>query len=386
VTGPLTGVKVVELAGLGPAPLACMVLADLGAEVVRVDRPGGGTTLVAPEYDLLTRGRPSVAVDLKSAEGVEVIRRLVARSDVLVEGFRPGVAERLGLGPEISHDRLVYARMTGWGQDGPWAGDVGHDITYLAVTGGLHAVGESGRPVPPLNLVADFGGGSMLLVTGVLAALVERATSGRGQVVDAAMVDGVSLLLAMTRTFRNGGVWQDRREANLLDGGAPFYRCYRTRDELWVAVGAIEPQFYAALLAGLESVIPGCTTDLPGQLDLGRWPELIAALDAIFAERTRAQWTEVFSGSDACVAPVLSLDEAPDHPHLAARSTLVPAPGVDPARSWQPAVAPRFSRTPGSLSTGPRPPGADTTQALGQWGFSAAEIDALLAAGTVVQG
>jgi alpha-methylacyl-CoA racemase len=386
MTGPLTGFKVVELAGLGPAPLACMLLADLGAQVIRVDRPGGGTLVVAPEHDLLNRGRPSVAVDLKSPEGLAVVHRLIAEADVVVEGFRPGVAERLGLGPADVPKTVVYARMTGWGQDGPMSAQVGHDINYLALTGGLHAVGEKGRPVPPLNLVADFGGGSMLIVNGILAALLERSRSGQGQVVDAAMVDGVSLLLAMTRSFRNGGTWVDERESNLLDGGAPFYRCYETSDARWMAVGAIESPFHAALLEIVDSVSPGFSAGWGDQMDRGVWAEQAARLDSIFRTKTRDEWSEIFSGSVACVSPVLTLDEAAHHPHLAARGTLVPAPGLDPSISWQPQVAPRFSRTPGALTTGPRTPGQDTREGLQQWGFSPAEVDELLTAKAVTQG
>jgi alpha-methylacyl-CoA racemase len=376
-SGPLTGVRVVELAGLGPAPHACMVLADLGADVLRVDRPGGGFGVSA--HDLLTRSRRSVAVDLKHPEGAEVVLRLADAADVLVEGLRPGVAERLGVGPETAtarNPRLVYGRMTGWGQDGPLAARVGHDIDYLAVSGALSTVGEpGGPPVPPLNLVADFGGGSMLLVAGVLAALVERASSGRGQVVDAAMVDGVSTLLAMTWGMRASGAWQDRRGSNLLDGGAPFYATYECADGGWLAVGAIEPQFWAVVVEVLE------LHDAPAQSDTAQWPELRRRVAEAVARRPRDEWAEVFAPLDACVAPVLSMGEAAQHPHLRARGTLVEHDGV-----VQPAPAPRLSRTPGAVSGPPSRPGQHTREALGAWGFATDEVAALEAAGVVVQG
>ena len=374
--GPLTGVRVVELAGLGPAPHACMVLADLGADVLRVDRPGGGFG-VSP-HDLLTRSRRSVAVDLKHPGGAEVVLRLADAADVLVEGLRPGVAERLGVGPEVAtarNERLVYGRMTGWGQDGPLAPRVGHDLDYLAVSGALSTIGEAGRgPVPPLNLVADFGGGSMLLVAGVLAALVERATSGRGQVVDAAMVDGVSTLMAMTWGMRASGAWSDVRGSNLLDGGAPFYATYECADGGWLAVGAIEPQFWAAVVEQLE------LHDAPGQSDVAQWPELRRRVAEAVGRRTRDEWAAVFEPLDACVAPVLSLGEAAQHPHLVARGTLEEHDGV-----VQPAPAPRLSRTPGAVSGPPSTPGQHTRDALQDWGFAADELDGLEAERVVVQ-
>ena len=374
--GPLTGVKVVELAGLGPAPHACMVLADLGADVLRVDRPGGGFGVTAT--DLLSRSRRSVAVDLKRSGGAEVVLRLADSADVLVEGLRPGVAERLGIGPDIAtarNARLVYGRMTGWGQDGPLAARAGHDLDYLAVSGALSTVGEAGgAPVPPLNLVADFGGGSMLLVAGVLAALVERATSGRGQVVDAAMVDGVSTLLAMTWGMRADGAWQDERGSNLLDGGAPFYATYACADGRWLAIAAIEPQFWAVVVEQLD------LADAPAQSDVRRWPELRRRVAAAVARRTRDEWAAVFDPLDACVAPVLTLGEAAQHPHLLARGTLVEIDGV-----VQPAPSPRLSRTPGAVSGPPTLPGQHTDEALRDWGFSADELTDLAAAGVVVQ-
>ncbi len=346
--GPLTGVRVLELAGIGPAPLACRLLADLGAQVLRVERTGGGSV-----DDGLAGDRPRIAVDLKDPAQVARVRAAAAHVDVLVEGMRPGVAERLGLGPaECTEDnpRLVYARMTGWGQDGPLAQRAGHDLNYLSLTGALHAIGEpGGKPVVPLNLVADFGGGSMFLVTGVLAALVERERSGRGQVVDVAMVDGVSQLMSMTWSRWSAGGWRDERGTNLLDGGAPFYDTYACADGRHVAVGAIEPQFYAQLVEGLG------LRDLPGQYD--DWPATRAAFSAAFLTRTRDDWAQHFAGTDACVTPVLSLAEAPAGEHLAARGTLVPdGAGV------RPAPAPRFSRTPGRVGDA-----GDGEQLLAAW-------------------
>ena len=376
MSGPLHGIRVVELAGLGPAPYACMLLADLGAEVLRVDRPVAGFGV--PGHDVTGRGRRSVAVDLKNPAAAEVVLRLVEQADVLVEGLRPGVAERLGVGPDTClarNPRLVYGRMTGWGQDGPLAPRVGHDINYAAITGALGAIGEPGRkPVPPLNLVADFGGGSMFLVTGILAALLERGTSGRGQVVDAAMVDGVTSLLAMTYGFRAAGGWSDERGSNLLDGGAPFYDTYACRDGGHVAIGALEPQFWALVVQTLG------LDDLPEQYDRAGWPQLRSRLTEVFATRTRDEWAEVFDDLDACVSPVLSIGEAPQHPHLAARQAVVEVDGV-----LQPAPAPRFSRTPGEVGATARPAGADTREALQGWGFGAEELDALERDTVVVQ-
>lgn len=337
--GPLEGLRVVELAGLGPAPFACMLLAQLGAEVVRVDRPGGPNVEIHGP-DLLATGRPTVEVDLK--EEPERVLALVDRADVLVEGFRPGVAERLGLGPDVClarNPRLVYARVTGWGQDGPWAQQVGHDINYAAVTGALAAVGEQGRkPVPPLNLVADFGGGALYAVTGVLAALHERQRSGAGQVVDVAMVDGVTSLMTLFWGMRAGGAWRDERGTNLLDGGAPFYDTYACADGGFVAVGAVEEPFWQAVLQGLG------LTDAPDRADPAQWPALRSLLAEVFATRTRDAWGAHFEGTPACVTPVLRMGEAPGHPHLAARAALVEQDGV-----VRPAPAPRFSRTPGAL-------------------------------------
>ncbi|MCR6485073.1 CoA transferase [Amycolatopsis sp. OK19-0408] len=362
MAGPLTGLRVVELAGIGPGPHAAMLLADLGADVVRVERPQGTLDLTGGKPDYLLRGRRSVAADLKTEDGRARVRRLIARADVLVEGFRPGVAERLGVGPDDClevNPKLVYARMTGWGQDGPLAERAGHDINYIGLTGALHAIGRAGEPpVPPLNLVGDFGGGSLFLVMGVLAALWERERSGEGQVVDAAMVDGTSALLQMLWTMRGQGTWSAEREANLLDGGAPFYDTYRCGDGRWVAVGAIEPQFYRALLAGL-GLDPA---ELPGQLDRAGWPELRARFTEVFETRTRDEWAKVFDGTDACVTPVLATDEVSAHPHLAARGTIIEIDGVEQA-----APAPRFSRTVAAHPTAPPRPGADTDAVLADW-------------------
>jgi alpha-methylacyl-CoA racemase len=378
-SGPLTGIRVVELSGLGPAPYACMLLAELGADVIRVGRPDGRGHLIGPEVDNLNRSRPSVAVDLKNADGREVLLRLLDRADVLVEGNRPGVLERLGVGPDevlTRNPRLVYARMTGWGQSGPMAARAGHDINYLGLTGALHAIGTADKPVVPLNVGADFGGGSMFLVVGVLAALLERVGSGRGQVVDAAMVDGASSLVTMIYGMLGAGLWQDRRAANLLDGGAPFYDTYACADGGHVAVGALEPQFYAALLegTGLAGALSG------GQFDVAQWPEHRRRFAEVFVSRTRDEWAAAFAGTDACVTPVLSLREAPADPHLVARGTFVEQDGVT-----QPGPAPRFSRTPGAVRGRQRLPGADTREVLAEWGFAGDEVAQLLASGAVAE-
>lgn len=372
---PLAGTRVVELAGLGPAPFACLLLAELGADVVRVDRTDGGDLLAAATG--LGRSRPSVAVDLKHPDGPAVVRRLAADADVLVEGWRPGVAERLGLGPDVLLDDnpgLVYARMTGWGQDGPRADEVGHDITYAAVAGALAVSGPAERPLPPANLLADLGGGSLYLVVGVLAALLERQRTGHGQVVDAAMVDGAASLTTMLHALRSRGLWRDAREANLLDGGAPFYTTYACADGRHVAVGAIEPRFYAALLDQLGLTLEG------DQHDRAAWPEHRRAIGDAFATRTRDEWAERFAGTEACVAPVLDLGEVPHDPHLVARGTF-----ADLAGHPAPRVAPRFSSGPPPDPTPPPQPGADTRAHLTAHGFTDAEVDTLLAAGTIAQ-
>ncbi|TCO51476.1 alpha-methylacyl-CoA racemase [Kribbella antiqua] len=371
--GPLQGVKVVELAGLGPAPFACMMLAELGADVLRIDRPGGGLSLGPPELDLVNRGRRSVALDLKNPQAIDVVRRLVAQADVLVEGFRPGVTERLGLGPEDCHainPKLVYGRMTGWGQDGPLAQSAGHDIDYIALSGALHLIGRAGGPPQiPANLLGDFAGGSLYLVIGVLAALHEARQSGQGQVVDAAIVDGSAHLTTMLLGALAAGTWRQERGTNLLDTGAPFYDVYETADGKHVAVGALEQPFYDELITKL-----GITG--PDRNDPATWPELRKVLAETFLQRTQAEWAEVFDGSDACVAPVLPL--AADHPHLVARGTFVEHQGVRQA-----APAPRFSRTPTSLERPPARAGQHTREALADWGITG--IDELLATAAAVQ-
>ncbi|GAA5161534.1 CaiB/BaiF CoA-transferase family protein [Amycolatopsis dongchuanensis] len=361
MAGPLAGLRVVELAGIGPGPHAAMVLADLGADVVRVERPSPADP-TGRAGDALLRNRRSVAANLKTDEGRELVLRLVAKADVLLEGFRPGVAERLGVGPDDCLARnpgLVYGRMTGWGQDGPLAPRAGHDINYISLTGALNAIGRAGeRPVPPLNLVGDFGGGSMFLVTGVLAALWERQRSGRGQVVDAAMVDGTGVLLQMTWGFLAAGSWADSRGSNLLDGGAPYYDTYTCADGRHLAVGALEPQFYAEFLRGLGLE----HEDLPPQGDREGWPRLRARFTEVIVRKTRDEWMAIFDGTDACVTPVLSFDEVARHPHLAARESVITVDGVPQA-----APAPRFSRTPAAKPTPPPRPGADTSTVLAEW-------------------
>jgi alpha-methylacyl-CoA racemase len=376
--GPLNGIRVVELASLAPAPFGCMILSDLGADVVRVDRADQCVPGAAVPADPLSRGRSSVGINLKDRAGIELLLRLAESADVLVEGFRPGVAERLGFGPEVCaarNPRLVYGRMTGWGQDGPLATAAGHDINYIAVSGALYPVGRAGeRPVPPLNLVGDFGGGGMLLALGVLAALLERERSGLGQVVDAAMVDGSALLTSFLYGLRAAGAWRDTRGVNLLDGGAPFYDTYQTADGGYVAVGALEPKFYNELLNGLGLAGAG----LPPQHDRSGWPVLRERFAAVFATRTRDEWAAEFAGSDGCVAPVLSPGEAPRHPHNVARGTFADIGGL-----VQPAPAPRFGRTAAGSPSPPRHPGADTDAILAGLGCTPEEIAALRAAGTV---
>ncbi|MEH1017553.1 CaiB/BaiF CoA-transferase family protein [Micromonospora sp. CPCC 206060] len=380
--GPLTGVRVVELAGIGPGPFAVMLLADLGADVVRVDRtgevhPGAPGT---PHPDLLNRGRRSVAVDLKSPDGRQVVLDLMRGADVLVEGFRPGVTERLGLGPAdclAVNPRLVYGRMTGWGQDGPNAPHAGHDIDYLAPTGALHGIGRAGeRPVPPMNLLGDFGGGATLLALGVVAALFAVRAGGAGQVVDAAIVDGAALLTTQIHALRRMGMWQDPRGVNLLDGGAPFYDTYECADGRYLAVGALEPKFYDELvrLTGFR-LEPDEALD---RTDPGNWPALRRSWARLFRTRSRDEWARLLERTDACVAPVLDWREAPDHPHLAARGVFVEHVGVR-----QPAPAPRFSRTPGAIRRPPPHPGEHTDEILAELGLGAERIMQLRAAGTV---
>lgn len=373
-SGPLRGVRVVEIAGIGPAPHACMVLADLGADVIRVDRPGGNP-LSAGEKDLLNRGRPSVALDLKRPEAIAAVLDLVEQADVLVEGLRPGTLERLGLGPEdcwARNPRLVVGRMTGWGQEGLWSQVAGHDMNYIGISGALHGLGQDrDRPHFPSNLLGDFGGGSTYLVIGVLAALLEARVSGRGQVVDAAIVDGTAHLNAMGSTFAALGLDAGRRRSGLLDGGTPWYDLYETADGRHMSVGALEPQFWDELVARIG-------VELPDRDDPANLRAIRDALTVRFRERTQAEWCEVFDGTDACVAPVVPLAEAPQHPHLAARGTFVAPGGVT-----QPAPAPRFSRTPSTIRSAPPLPGEHTREALTAWGV--ADVDALIASGAAVQ-
>jgi alpha-methylacyl-CoA racemase len=371
VSGPLDGVRIIELAGLGPAPFAGMMLADAGADIIRIDRSERATypPNTEPHVDLMNRGRRSVAVDLKHPDGVGLVLRLVAQADGLMEGFRPGVAERLGMGPDDClgrNPKLVYGRMTGWGQAGPMASAAGHDIDYIALAGALEPMGRAGeRPFPPLNLVGDFGGGGMLLAFGMCAAIISARQTGVGQVVDAAMVDGAAALMTMTYTLMSAGIWKDQRGTNLLDTGAHFYEVYETSDGGYMALGAIEPQFYAELirLLGLEG------EELPDQMDRDAWPQMKERFAALFATRTRAEWESVFEGSDACVAPVLSPSEAPNHPHMRARGTFTEVAGV-----VQPAPAPRFGVTPGSIRRPPPNPGQDGDEALVDWGLGQAEL------------
>lgn len=383
--GPLQNVTIIELAGIGPAPFAGMLLADMGARVIRVDRREESDLGIpgrAPKFDILARGRQSIAVDMKSEAGREIVLKLAAKADALIEGFRPGVIERLGIGPDIlfkANPKLVIGRMTGFGQDGPWAPRAGHDIDYIALSGALHAIGRKGdKPVPPLNLVGDFGGGGMYLAFGVVCAILEAQRSGKGQIVDAAMVDGAASLLGIIYGMWSSGRWQDERGVNILDTGAPWYETYTTKDGKWMAVGAIETKFYAELLERLG--LAG-RADLPKQYDTKRWAELRAIFAETFASKTRDEWEAVFDGSDACVAPILSLGEVQKHPHMAARGTLVTRDGVT-----QPAPAPRFSRSKPELPREPVAPGADTEEILKDFGFSAGDIAALKDKGAIGRG
>ncbi|WP_067662219.1 CaiB/BaiF CoA transferase family protein [Nocardia miyunensis] len=360
----LEGLRVVELAGIGPSPHAAMLLADLGADVVRVERPGGVTELVPPDRDATLRNRRSISADLKTPDDLTQVLNLIDRADVLIESYRPGVAERLGVGPEVCtprNPRLIYARITGWGQSGPLASYAGHDINYLALSGALNAIGRNGeRPHAPLNLVADLGGGSMLAVLGILAALHARTRSGGGQVIDVAMVDGVSALLSMFWTLTENRAWF-ARGTNVIDGGAPFYDTYECADGTYIAVGAIEPAFYSRLLEGLGL----SAAELPDQYDRDTWPEVHDRFAGIFRTRSRAAWVRVFEPLDACVTPVLSLDEVPHHPHIRARDTVIEAFG-----QRQPAVAPRFAGNPATRYTAPRIPGSDCRTVLREWGIT----------------
>ena len=374
--GPLAGVRIVEIAGLGPAPFCGMMLADHGAEVIRVDRPTPGSLDTGDAVaDVLNRSRRGIVIDLKQPDGKEVVRRLCASADGLIEGFRPGVMERLGLSPEVligDNPRLVYGRMTGWGQTGPLAQAAGHDINYIALSGALHAIGKANAPVPPLNLVGDFGGGGMMLAFGMLAAILSARETGRGQVVDCAMTEGSAVLMAMMYSLASQRRWRDEREANLLDGGAPFYGTYETADSLHLAVGPVEPQFYRLLIdrMGLAD-----DNDFARRDDPGSWPELRRKLAARFREKTREEWCVLLEGTDACVAPVLSMAEAPEHPHNAARGAFVVSGGVT-----QPAPAPRYSATP---TADPRPLGPDADALLAELGCAPGEIERWRSAGVI---
>jgi alpha-methylacyl-CoA racemase len=379
--GPLAGYRIIEMAGIGPAPFAGMLFADMGAEVIRVDRREAtdlGLPGREPKYDVLHRGRRSIAVDVKAAAGREVVKRLVAKADAIIEGFRPGVMERLGLGPDALlaiYPKLVFGRMTGFGQEGPLAAAAGHDIDYIALSGALHCIGRKGEaPVPPLNLVGDFGGGGMFLAFGVVCALLEAQKSGKGQVVDAAMVDGSATLMALMYGLYSQGAWKDERGVNVLDTGSPYYNTYRTKDGKWLAVGAIERRFYEEFVQRLGLQL----SQLPAQHDRKGWPDLQRRFANAIASKTRAEWERIFEGSDACVAPVLSLGEIAEHPHNAARGTFVRRDDV-----LQPAPAPRFSRTVPEMGAAPRQPGADTDAVLADSGFTDAEIDTLTKTGVV---
>lgn len=373
--GPLNGYTVLELAGIGPAPMGGMILADMGAEVIRIDRAGGGPGM----KDVSSRGKKSVALNLKDEAGVETLLRMVENADVIIDPFRPGVCEKLGIGPEIClarNPRLIFARMTGWGQDGPLAQAAGHDINYISITGALYAMGRGGeKPVPPLNLVGDMGGGGMLLVNGVLAALLETANSGKGQVIDAAMVDGAAQLMWMFHSFEAMGMWDaSRREANMLDGGAHYYDTYECADGEYISIGSIEPQFYALLKekAGLSEEAFG------DQNNASLWPQMKQGLTEVFKQKTQAEWCELMEGTDVCFAPVLRFTEAASHPANVARNTYIEVDGVT-----QPAPAPRFSRTPSEVRNGGSAAGADTVQVLSDMGFAARELEELKTAGSI---
>ncbi|MGK2941745.1 MAG: CaiB/BaiF CoA transferase family protein [Immundisolibacter sp.] len=375
--GPLAGYKVIEMVGLGPGPLCAMMLADMGAEVIRVDRPGGNMFSGQPA-DLLGRNRKSLAVDLKQPEGVETVLRLVQQADALLEGFRPGVMERLGLGPDeclARNPRLIYGRMTGWGQDGPMAQGAGHDINYIALAGALHAIGEKGgKPVAPLNLIGDFGGGGMFLAYGMVCGLLETQKSGKGQVIDCSMVEGTAVLMGMFYAMHQAGMWKDERGSNMLDGASHYYNSYETQDGKWVAIGAMEPQFYAALVEQ-----SGADPELfKHQHDASQWPRLTQELARIFRTKTRDQWCALMEGSDVCFAPVLSLAEAPYHPHNVARQSFFKMDGM-----LQPAPAPKFSRTRPEVKCGPQPVGSNSEEILANWGFATSEIGKLIEQGVI---
>ncbi len=378
--GPLSGLKVLEFAGIGPGPFCGMLLSDLGADVVRIDRKGGGrggAGVSGNPYAVTERGRRSVALDLKQPQAIETCLKLMESADAVFEGFRPGVMERLGLGPDVAlarNPKLVYGRMTGWGQFGPYAKAAGHDMNYIAITGALDAIGTKDKPVPPLNLVGDFGGGALYLAFGLLAGVIHARESGQGQVIDCAMSDGAASLMAMFYGFKAMGLWQEGRRNNLLDGGAHFYDTYQCADGKWISIGSIEPQFYALLLEKTGITDPA----FKGQMNRDEWPALNARLAEVIATRTQAEWCEIMDATDVCFAPVLTMDEAPKHPHNAARQTFLEISGVT-----QPAPAPRFSATPGEVQGPPPGAGAHNDAALADWGFSAGDIDNLKAAGAL---
>lgn len=372
--GPLSGLKIIEFAGIGPGPFCGMLLSDLGADVVRIDRKGQGRSSPA---DVTARGRRSIALDLKQPQSIEACLKLLEAADGLIEGFRPGVMERLGLGPDVvlqRNPKLVYGRMTGWGQTGPYAKAAGHDMNYIAITGALHAIGTTDKPVPPLNLVGDFGGGALYLAFGLLAGVIHARATGQGQVIDCAMSDGAASLMAMFYGFKAAGMWSQERRANMLDGGAHFYDTYQCADGGWISIGSIEPQFYMLLLEKTGITDP----QFQHQMSREEWPALREKLAAVILTKTRDEWCALMDGTDVCFAPVLNMDEAPAHPHNAARETFVEVGGV-----VQPAPAPRFSATPGRIQGPPPRIGGDNDTALSDWGFNAGDIEALKAAGAL---
>jgi alpha-methylacyl-CoA racemase len=376
--GPLHGIRILELAGIGPGPFCGMMLADMGAEVIRIERPGGNP-MASAGHSVMFRNRRTLALDLKHPAGIATVRRMCRQADALFEGFRPGVAERLGIGPEDclkENPKLVYGRMTGWGQTGPLAQTAGHDINYISLSGALHAIGRRGdRPVPPLNLVGDFGGGGMMLAFGIVCGLLEARGSGQGQVIDSSMVEGSAALMAMFFSMRKEGVFGGPRGSHMLDTGAPFYEVYETQDGHFVSIGSIEPQFYAILSKELQ-LDP---KEYGSQLDLRRWPEQKEKLAALFRQKTREEWCAIFEGSDVCFAPVLSIDEAPDHPHNRARQSFIEVGGMT-----QPAPTPRFSRTPSAPPVPAQPVGRDSREVLLSFGFDEAEVTELLTQKAVV--
>jgi alpha-methylacyl-CoA racemase len=380
--GPLSGYRIIELAGIGPGPMCAMLLSDMGADVLRIDRTADAGLGIAMEnkYALLNRGRRSVALDLKKPQAIEAVLKLVDKADGLIEGFRPGVTERLGIGPDVClkrNSRLVYGRMTGWGQEGPMAHAAGHDINYIALSGALHSIGRRGEaPVPPLNLVGDFGGGALYLALGMVAGILETQKSGKGQIVDAAMVDGAASLMTAIYGIHGSGRWTDNRGDNILDTGAHYYDVYETRDGKYVSIGSIETKFYDELLelSGLKK------EELARQNDREAWPAMKQKVAAIFKTKTRDEWCKIMEGSDVCFAPVLSMTEAPKHPHNRHRGTFIEDDGV-----IQPGPAPRFSRTPSKIQRPPARPGEHTDEALRDWGFSASDLDGLRKAAAIVQ-